>query len=152
MAEGDKYTDLLGVRKVALGLPNSADQAGYNGLDWAVLKGVVNWPDQGDEYTDASEATLDTGRTEHRAGAVDGGVIELPVTFVEADPGQAILLANIGNNAVISFQDVDVDGTARFFYGVLLAGKRRAKTETSFKGHIFKIGVNSPVFTGVEDS
>lgn len=78
MAEGDKYTDLLGVRKVALGLPNSADQAGYNGLDWAVLKGVVNWPDQGDEYTDASEATLDTGRTEHRAGAVDGGVIDFP--------------------------------------------------------------------------
>jgi len=85
---------------VALGKPATFHQDGFNALTWVVLKGVVAIPEMGDEDEDMAEATLDEGRTEHLAGGVDGGVIDIPVVFFEGDAGQALLLARNPNTGL----------------------------------------------------
>lgn len=150
MADGDTYTDLGIVVKVAVGKPATPDQAGYGALTWIDWACVVSLPQRGDTVEDISEPCLSSGRSEHFSGLRDGGVLEIPFKHVEADPGQALVQAAKGSNAHYSVQEVDIDGTAHFFYGRFQAVQRRESTTSTNKGYIAMFAVNSDRFTGVE--
>lgn len=152
MATGDTYTDIGGARYIAVGKPGSEDQAGYGALTWAKVLGIVSTPEAGDTFSDVGEATLDDGRKEYLGGMVDGGAIDLPIKYIEGDAGQAIFAANVDGQTVVSYQDVDVDGTARFVHGRLMSRRRREKSGSSQKGHIYNLGINSATFTGTEET
>jgi len=153
MATGDTYIELGTVWKVASGKPATEDQAGYGALTWGVVGGVLSLPERGDTVEDVSEPTLVDGRVEHFNGAKDGGVIDVPIKFIEGDSGQATLVSAAGSNDVYSFQEADSDGTnAHFYYGRVMSVVRREATPNSFKGYIAKIAVNSGRFTGSEES
>lgn len=152
MATGDTYIELGTTLKYASGKPATEDQTGYNALTWAEIGGVLSLPQRGDEVEDVSEPTLKDGRVEHFNGAKDGGVLEIPIKFVEGDTGQAAMVTAAGTNTVYSFEELDPDATADFFYGRVMSMQRREATANSFKAYILKIAVNSGRFTGVEDS
>ncbi|SMP37051.1 hypothetical protein [Shimia sagamensis] len=152
MADGDTYIDLGIKLRVASGKPETENQAGYGALTWKQVKGVLSLPQRGDTVTDVSEPTLEDGRVEHFNGAKDGGVIDVPIKSIEADAGQAALSAGAGSNTTYSFQEVDPDGEAHFFYGRIQDFVRREATPSSFKGYIAKIAINSARFTGTEET
>ena len=152
MAVGDTYTNLGTKWKVATGKPATEDQLGYGGLTWTDIEGVVSLPERGDSVEDVSEPVLKDGRVEHFIGAKDGGVIDVPIKFIEGDAGQAALDGGAGSNSVYSFQEVDPDGEAHFYYGRIMSYMTREATANSFKGRIAKIAINSARFTGTEES
>lgn len=151
MAAGDTFTSLAGRRYVVVGRPATEDQAGYGALNWVRLQGVVSMPTYGDLYADITEPTLDDGRVEHGGGQVDGQTIQIPIKYIESDPGQVLLAANADGQTTISFQDVDRDNVATYFFGRLLGFQRREKTTSSFKGFIATFAINSAQFEGTED-
>lgn len=151
MAVGDVYSEILGSRYVSVGLPATENQAGYAAKTWTRIRGVVRMPQRGDSLADIAEGTLDEGRTYHTPGQADGGVLEIPILYIEGDAGQALLQANRGNGATICWQEVDPDGVAYFFHGKVLGMPRRESTNQSNKGFICRFGVNSDRLTGVPD-
>lgn len=152
MAVGDTYIDLGICFKIAEGKPATEDQIGYDALTWTEAEGVISLPQRGDTTADVSEPTLKDGRVEHFNGAKDGGVLEIPIKYIEGDAGQAILVANAGSNTVYSFEEIDPEGDAHFYYGRIQSVQRREATPNSFKAYIVTIAANSARFTGVEDS
>lgn len=152
MATGDTYTDIGGARYIAVGKPGTEDQLGFGALTWVLTKGIVSLPESGDTYSDVGEATLDDGRKEYLGGMVDGGAIDLPIKHIEGDAGQAIFAANADGTTVVSFQDVDLDGTARFVHGRIMSRRRREKSGSSQKGYIYNLGINSAIFEGTEET
>lgn len=152
MATGDTYTEIGTVFKVSAAKPATEDQTGYDALTFTEVEGVISIPERGDSVEDVSEPTLKDGRIEHFNGQVDGGVLEIPIKHIEDDAGQAILIAGAGTNTVHSFEEVDIDGEAHFFYGRIQSMRRREATTNSYKGYICRIAVNSDRFIGVEDS
>lgn len=152
MATGDTYMDLGITLKYASGKPGTEDQTGYNALTWAEIGGVLSLPDRGDSVNTVSEPTLKDGRVEHFNGARDGGQLEIPIKFIEGDTGQAAMETADGTNTVYSFEEIDPDGEAHFYFGRVVSYRRRASSASSFKGAILTIAVNSDRFTGVEDS
>lgn len=152
MATGDTYMDLGITLKYATGRPATEDQSGYNALSWGDIKGVLSLPERGDDVETASEPTLEDGRVEHFNGARDGGIIEIPIKHIEGDTGQAAMETNDGTNNTVSFQEVDPDLSAHFYFGRVVSMKRRASSATTFKGYILRVAVNSDRFVGVENS
>ena len=152
MATGDTYGSLGTTFKVSAAKPAAETQIGYDALTWAVIGGVASLPQRGDSVEDVSEAVLADGRVEHFIGQKDGGVLEIPLKYIEGDAGLTILKAGDGSNTTHSFEEVDVDGVASFYYGRIMSLMRRESTTSSFKGYILQIAVNSAVFEGVEDS
>lgn len=152
MATGDTYTDLGTVFKMASGKPATEDQTGYGALTWGDVGGVVSLPMRGDSVEDIQEPTLTDGRNEHFGGLKDGGVLEIPIKHIEGDTGQASLIAAAGTNTTYSFQEVDIDATAHFYFGRVFEMKRREATTSSNKGYVLRIAVNSARFTGTEES
>ncbi|WP_299945358.1 hypothetical protein [uncultured Ruegeria sp.] len=153
MAVGDTYVELGTGLKIATGRPATEDQAGYGALVWTDIEGVISLPERGDTITDVSEPTLKDGRVEHFNGAKDGGVLSVPIKFIEGDAGQVALVAAAGTNTVYSFQEVDSDGVeAHFYYGRVQSVMRREATPNSFKGYSASLAVNSDRFTGTEES
>jgi hypothetical protein len=152
MATGDTYTNLGTTFKVAVGKPATEDQTGYGALTWTEVGGVVSLPERGDSVEDVSEPVLKDGRIEHFIGAKDGGVIDIPVKFIEGDAGQAALASGAGTDTVHSFQEVDTDGEAHFYYGRIMSYMTREATANSFKGRTAKIAINSGRTTGTEES
>lgn len=152
MATGDTYTDLGTKLKIATGKPATEDQVGYGALTWVEIGGVVSLPERGDTSEDITEPTLRDGRNEHFNGLIDGGELAIPMKFIEADAGQAIILANATSNTTYSFQEVDIDGEAHFYYGRIGQLVRREATTSSNKGNIATVRVNSGRFTGTEES
>lgn len=150
MADGDTFTELGTKLKLATGRPATHDQAGYGALSFTEIKGVISLPDRGDTSADTSEPTLADGRVEHFGGAKDGGVLDIPIKHIEGDAGQTALLAGAGTNGTFSFQEVDPDGDAHFYFARILDVKRRAATASSFKGYVARVAVNSGRFTGTE--
>lgn len=152
MATGDTYGSLGTVFKVASGKPATEDQLGYGALTWNTVTGVASLPQRGDSTEDVNEAALADGRVEHFIGAKDGGVLEIPIKYVEADAGQGILESGAGTNTVHSFQEVDPDAVATFYYGRIMSLQRREATPSSFKGYVLQLAVNSAAFEGTEES
>lgn len=152
MATGDTYTDLGTTFKVASGKPATEDQTGYGALSWGDVGGVVSLPERGDTVEDIQEPTLADGRNEHFGGLKDGGLLQIPIKHIESDTGQATLSSAAGTNTQYSFQEVDIDGEAHFYYGRVFEFKRREATTSSNKGYILTIAVNSARFTGTEES
>lgn len=150
MATGDTYTDLGTKLLISAGKPATEDQAGYDLLTFTQIGGVVSVPQRGDTVTDIAEPTLSDGRVEHFNGQKDGGVLQIPIKFIEADAGQAILESGAGTNTVHTLQEVDIDGEAHFYYGRIQTLQRREATTASNKGYILFFAVNSARFTGVE--
>lgn len=151
MAVGDTYTDLGLTTKIAVGKPATEDQLGYGALSWIEWGCVVSLPQRGDTVEDIAEPCLSSGRNEHFGGMKDGGILEIPFKFVEGDAGQALVRAAAGTNDVYSIQEVDIDGTATFYYGRFQAVQRRESTTSSNKGYIAMFAVNSDRFTGTEE-
>ena len=151
MATGDTYGDLGTVFKVSAAKPASHDQTGYDALTWTAVGGVVSLPERGDAVEDVSEPTLTDGRVEHFNGVKDGGVLSIPIKYIEGDAGLAILKAGAGTNTVHSFQEIHPDGEATFYYGRIKQLMRRESTPSSFKGYILEVAVNSGRFEGTED-
>lgn len=152
MATGDTYGSLGTTFKVASGKPATEDQIGYGALTWNTVGGVSSLPQRGDSAEDVNEAALADGRVEHFVGQIDGGVLEIPIKYIEADGGQGTLETGAGSNTVHSFQEVDADSVAHFYYGRIMSLQRREATPQSFKGYILQIAVNSAVFEGTEES
>lgn len=152
MATGDTYTNLGMAIKVATGKPATEDQVGYGALTWTEVDGILSIAERGDTVEDVSEPTLKDGRIEHFIGAKDGGSFDIPIKYIEGDAGQAILKGGAGTNTVYSFQEVDIDGEAHFYYGRVMSYRRREATPNTYKGYIAGIGVNSARFTGTEES
>jgi len=152
MATGDTYAALGTTFKVASGKPASEDQIGYGALTWNTVGGVQSLPQRGDIYEDISEAALADGRVEHFAGQVDGGVLEIPIKYIEADTGQGILEGVTDNNATYSFQEVGPNAVARFYYGRIHGLQQREATPQSFQGYLLTFSVNSATFEGTEES
>jgi len=152
MATGDTYTDLGMTFKIATGAPASEDQTGYGALTWGDIGGVISVSERGDSVADISEATLSDSRVEHFNGQLDGGLLTLPIKFIEGDSGQSTLVSAAGTNTVYSMQEVDIDGEAHFYYGRVQSMRRREATTTSYKGYILTFAVNSARFTGTEES
>lgn len=152
MADGDTFTDLGTAFKAAVGKPATEDQTGYGNLTWIDVEGPVSISERGDSVTDIAEPTLKDGRVEHFNGQKDGGTITIPIKHIEGDAGQAALLAAAGTNTVHSFQEVDIDNKAHFYYGRVQSMRRREATTQSNKGYILTIVVNSARFTGTEES
>jgi hypothetical protein len=152
MATGDTYGDLGTTLKVASGAPASEDQSGYGLLTWGLIGGVLSLPQRGDSAEDVSEPTLADGRVEHFVGQLDGGVLEIPIKFIEGDTGQTTLTNAAAGNAEYSFQEVDPDGEAHFYYGRVMSLQRRASSPSTFKAWILRVAVNSTRFTGTEES
>lgn len=151
MATGDTYTDLGMTLKIATGKPATEDQAGYGALTWVEWGGVVSIAERGDTVEDISEPTLKDGRVEHFGGLKDGGQLSVPFKFIEGDAGQAIVIPNGGSNTTYSFQEVDIDGEAHFYYGRLGSVMRRESATNSNKGYIATVNVNSGRITGTEE-
>lgn len=152
MAVGDTYGSLGTVWKVATGKPATEDQIGYGALTWNTVGGVASLPQRGDSAGDVNEPALADGRVEHFVGALDGGVLEIPIKYIEGDAGQGILETGAGTNTVHSFQEVDSDAVATFYFGRIMSLQRREATPQSFKGYIASIAVNSVAFEGTEES
>lgn len=152
MATGDTFTDLGTKFKMASGKPVTEDQTGYGALVWSSVGGVVSLPLRGDSVEDIQEPTLTDGRNEHFGGLKDGGVLEIPIKYIEADAGQVALVSAAGTNDTYAFQEVDLDNNAHFYFGRVFEMKRREATTSSNKGYILKIAVNSARFTGTEES
>lgn len=152
MATGDTYGELGTVFKVSAAKPATADQTGYGALTWATVGGVVSLPQRGDSVEDVNEAVLADGRVEHFIGAKDGGILEIPIKYIEADAGQAILESGKGTNTVHSFQEVGTDSVASFYYGRIMSLQNRESTPSSFKGYVLQLAVNSVRFEGTEES
>lgn len=152
MATGDTFGSLGTVFKVASGKPATADQTGYGALTWATVGGVASLPQRGDGSEDVNEAALADGRVEHFVGAKDGGLLEIPIKYIEADAGQTILESGAGTNTTHSIQEVDPDGVATFYYGRIMSLQRREATPSSFKGYVLQVAVNSVAFEGTEES
>lgn len=153
MATGDTYRSLGTTFKVASGKPATEDQLGYGALTWNLVGGLSSLPQRGDSTEDVNEAVLADGRVEHFPGQVDGGLMEIPIKYIEGDAGQAIFEAVAsGSNATYSFQEVDADAVATFYYGRVMSYRRREATPSSFKGHILVIARNSAEFEGTEES
>lgn len=149
MAVGDTFQDIKTELWAIVGKPATVDQAGFEALfagDAAKqIIGVVSIPQRGDSYEDVSEATLADGRLEHFNGVADGGALELPVKHIEGDQGLALLLANEGSNATISFMEVppEDEGAASYFFGRIGGILRRETTTSSMRGYIAQVRVNS---------
>lgn len=152
MATGDTYGELGTVFKVSAAKPATEDQIGYGALTWSTVVGVVSLPQRGDSVEDVNEAVLADGRVEHFIGAKDGGILEIPIKYIEADAGQAILEAGKGTNTVHSFQEVGTDSVASFYYGRIMSLQNRESTPSSFKGYVLQLAVNSVRFEGTEES
>lgn len=152
MAAGDTYGSLGTKFKIATGKPATEDQTGYGALTWNTVTGVASLPQRGDTVEDVNEAALADGRVEHFVGAKDGGTLEIPIKFVESDAGQAALESAAGTNTTYSFQEVDADSVATFYYGRVMSLQRREATPSSFKGYVLMIAVNSAAFEGTEES
>lgn len=152
MAVGDTYVDLGTALKIAVGKPATEDQTGYGALTWVDVGGVVSIGERGDNVEDISEPTLTDGRNEHFGGLKDGGEVSMPIKHIEGDAGQAIIVPNGGSNTTYSFQEVDIDGEAHFYFGRLGSVRRREATTSSNKGYMATIRVNSGRFTGTEES
>lgn len=152
MATGDTYGELGTVFKVSAAKPATEDQTGYGALTWSTVGGVVSLPQRGDSVEDVNEAVLADGRVEHFIGAKDGGVLEIPIKYIEADAGQGILETGAGSNTVHSFQEVGTDSVASFFYGRIMSIQNRESTPSSFKGYVLMVAVNSARFEGTEES
>lgn len=150
MATGDTYTDIGGARYIAVGRPAELTQTGVAALSFTQVKGITTMPESGDTYEDVGEATLDDGRKEYLGGMVDGGSIDIPIKYIEGDAGQLIFAANADGQTMVTIQDVDRDGVARFFYGRIMSRRRREKSGSSQKGYIYNIGISSAVFEGTE--
>lgn len=150
MATGDTYGSLGTVLKVSAAKPATMDQTGVDALTFTVVGGVASLPQRGDTVEDVNEAVLADGRVEHFVGQKDGGILEIPIKFIEGDGGQAILVSGAGSNTVHTFQEVDTDSVAHFYYGRIMSLQRREATPSSFKGYILQIAVNSETITGTE--
>ena len=150
MATGDTYTDLGTALHISAAKPATLDQTGVDALTFTAIGGVVSIPQRGDTVTDIAEPTLADGRVEHFNGQKDGGVLQIPIKFIEGDAGQAILEAGAGSNTVHTLQEVDIDGEAHFYYGRIQTLQRREATTSSNKGYILFFAVNSARFTGTE--
>lgn len=147
MSAGDTYTDLGTKLYIASGKPASFDQTGVAALSFTEIGGVVSLPQRGDSVEDISEPTLSDGRSEHFGGLKDGGVLEIPIKYIESDAGQAMIPEN-GSNDTFTLQEVDIDGTAHFYYGRVMSFQRRESTTSSNKGFILMFGVNSERLSG----
>lgn len=152
MAVGDTYGSLGTKWKVAAGKPATEDQLGYGALTWLEIGGWASLPQRGDTAEDVNETSVPEGRVEHFVGAKDGGVIEVPIKYIEGDGGQGILDTNKGSNTVLSFQEVDQDAVATFYFGRCMSYQRREASGSTFKGHVATIAVNSADFVGTEES
>ncbi len=147
MADGDTSTD-LGTKLhmgSAAGKPASFDATGFAAISMTQIKGPVSIPSFGDEVADISEPTLADSRVEHFNGVKDGGLLTVPIKYIEGDAGQALLLANKGSNDTFSFKVEDADGAVHYFYGRIGSVRRREITTTSNKGYVATIMINSAV-------
>lgn len=151
MATGDTFGSLGTTFKVATGKPTAETQIAYGALTWNTVGGVASLPQRGDSAEDVNEAVLADGRVEHFVGAKDGGILEIPIKYIEADAGQGILETGAGSNTTYSFQEVDPDNVATFYYGRIMSLQRREATPSSFKGYVLQIAVNSAAFEGTEE-
>lgn len=150
MAVGDTFIE-LGTKMFiadAPGLPDTNDKAGFAAKDYVQIKGVINIPETGDQQEDVSEPTLEDGRVEHLFGAVDGGMIDVPVKHIEGDPGQAIVRGIENRNDTYCFKIVDSDKSVHFKYGRVGAMRRRERTPNSFKAYIMPVAFNSAEVEG----
>lgn len=145
MALGDTFIELGTKLFIAVepGLPATQRVEDYAAIDMVQVRGVLTIPETGDQQEDVSEPTLEDGRVEHLFGAVDGGIIDVPVKHIENDPGQAILLSIENRNDTYCFRIEDSDGTITYKYGRVGSVRRRERTPNSFKAYIVPMAFNS---------
>lgn len=144
MATGDTRQTIYTKFYIASGKPATEDKAGYEALSWTQIAKPINLPERGDTQEDVSENALDTGRTEHFNGVVDGGNLTVPFIWVEGDAGQAILTGQTGGNDTYSFREVEPDDdTAHAYYGRISSVRWREASGNSFKGFTIDVRVNS---------
>ena len=150
MAEGDTQQTIYTEFYIASGKPATENETGYEALTWTKVAKPINLPERGDSQEDVSENALDTGRTEHFGGAVDGGELVVPFIAVEGssagtyDAGQQILIDSTGGNTTYSFKEVEPNGDiCHAYYGRISPPKWREATASSLKGFSTTIRVNS---------
>ena len=128
---------------VSTGVPATEDAAGYAALTWVKIGGVVSIGETGDDAEDVTVALVETGRTEHSIGALDGGAWAVTCKNILADAGQVIIKEGNNNDVDHSFKATDPDGTIFNKQGKIAAGKYSEKTASAHEGYAFEARVNT---------
>ncbi len=145
MATGDTKQTIFTEFWMVAGKPATEDKAGYEALTtWLKVAKPISLPERGDSSEDVSETALDTGRTEHFNGTVDGGSLDVPFITVEGDARQAVILGAAASNTTYSFVEKDPDGaTVTAYYGRVGIARIREASANGFAGFTLPIRVNS---------
>jgi hypothetical protein len=123
-------------------MPATDDGAGFGALTYATIGKIASWGSLGDTSNDIPVDLLD-GRVEHVNGSRDGGAVPFTIRTNDADPGQAILIAQSNTNTEVSFKVTDPDGKIAYFRGKCANVKDMERSSSSYKGFTGEVRVNS---------
>lgn len=104
---------------VSAALPATFDAAGYAALSWTTVTDVSDVPEYGPSAEVITFNPLADRITQKATGAIDYGSVVVQMAYLEDDPGQLILEANVGVNTGISVRHTPLVGGVRYFTAIV---------------------------------
>lgn len=131
--------------------------AGYQGVTWVKVNGIVTTGQLGFNHETIPAPDLESGITMQFKGARTGSGGQLAyrtlITAGVLDPGQAAIAAANEQNDEVSLQVVNPDGTtANYWTGILHSLIDNESSTSSYEGKTCVFVPNYPVVSGPSDT
>lgn len=123
--------------------PATQNLAGYTGLTWIQVKGMVSIGSIGFPHETIPVPDLESGITKTYKGARAGSAASMAMREIAADPGQAAVSAANEAEEEVAIQVVNPDGTtAEFWTGIIHSMVGTEASTTSYEGSTFSFVPN----------
>ncbi len=147
MALTDLQTAAGAALAVTASAPATENLAGFAALAYTNISAIQSLGDFGDTYADVPFTPLETRRTLHFKGSVDGGTLALELGFDPVDAGQAAIEAALASDNAYSFKVTLQDGTIFYFAGRVMAAPLSVGTTDSVVMRNTTIQLTTAVYT-----
>jgi|GEM_PF-1399198 len=123
---------------IAVGVPATEDQAGYEAQSFTQVKKVLSVPEFGNDSEAGTVTLLETGVTQHYNGTKIVPPFTIPYVYDITDPGQVIVRANVNGPTEVTIRITDVDGRDQYCQGVFANLHDIERTPQSYRGESFE--------------
>lgn len=133
---------------VAVGLPATQDQAGYEAMTWAEVGEVVDLPEYGPDVQIVESNPLATGITEKFPGFINYGSLPIGMELDPNDLGQIALDSALPVGGVKQPHSFHIQYSAalsEYFFGSVFSNKRSTGSANSMVGSTVNTEIDSPV-------
>lgn len=125
--------------------PATYNVAGYQGLTWTQIVGVVTFGEWGNAESDVAEPVLAEDQVIHTNGVADGGEVAISIQHRTTDAGADIVKANGGTNALVSIMKVYASGSGEVATGILTSPRYREAAGNAVRGFSTMARINTKV-------